>query len=570
MKKLICKISAISLITMLLLSVTCFSATDGDYNVRVRIRSPRLFNQQLSLDGYKNIIVYEDNDNPEELFKLDSEDLSMLIDSYYDGNYNYLESSEASAAKYGPYHAVINDSYSSFDEANDEVQSLENNYDEDFYPYYDSEGFKIYAGNFADESSAENFADELNESGYDSYVLNGNMENIVVYDNYNNMVFMYQNEQELCFSSFNDDASCNMAKIDGRPYRGFVSFKIIDCFKLLSINYVDLESYLYGVVPNEISASWGMESLKAQAVAARTYAVYNINPYSSYGYDLEDNQNSQVYYGYAYEKSSTNKAVDETKGEMLYYNNELIQAFYHSTSGGKTENSENVWSVALPYAVGVDDEYSDNSGSPHNEWQKSYDKGEIIRRLNNDGNDVNNLYGIEIKEISENNRVMECIFLTDNGEISYKKENARLLLGLMSSWFTIKNGSVFYFTNEETAINEKDSENEIPSRGGILDTITDENSAEDEEIINNIESGNILGKYIISSSGTKKVSQEKLAFISSQGVKIVDTNSTQYNFEGRGWGHGIGMSQYGAKEMAEEGFDYDEILKHYYTGVTIK
>ena len=570
MKKLICKITAISFLTMLLLSVTCFSATDGDYYVRVRIRSPRLFNQQLSLDGYENIAVYEDNDSTEELFTLDSEDLSMLIDSYYDGNYNYLESSEASTAKYGPYHVVINDCYSSFDTANDEAQSLENNYNKDFYPYYDSEGFKIYAGNFANKSSAENFAEELNENGTDNYVINGNMENIVVYDNYNNMVFMYQNEQELYFSSFNDDESCNMAKIDGRPYRGFLGFKIIDGSKLLSINYVDLESYLYGVVPNEISASWGMESLKAQAVAARTYAVYNINPYSSYGYDLEDNQNSQVYYGYAYEKSSTNKAVDETKGEMLYYNDELIQAFYHSTSGGKTENSENVWSATLPYAVGVDDEYSDNSGSPYNEWQKSYAKDEIIKRLNNDGNDVNDLYGIEIKEVSENNRVMECIFLTDNGEISYKKEYARLLLGLMSSWFTIENGSVFYFTNEETAIDEKDSENEIPSRGGILDTITDDNSAEDGEIINNLESGNILGKYTISSSGTKKVSREKLAFISSQGVKIVDTNSSQYNFDGRGWGHGIGMSQYGAKEMAEEGFDYDEILKHYYTGVTIK
>ncbi|MDW5299903.1 MAG: SpoIID/LytB domain-containing protein [Sedimentibacter sp.] len=582
MKKLMFKIAAISLITMLLLSVTCFGATDEDYYVRVRIRSPRLFNQQLSLDGYENITVYEGDDSPEELFTLDSKELSILIDSYYDGNYNYLESSEVAEAKYGPYHVMVNYSYSSYDDANDEAKDLENQFDEDFYPYYDSEGFKIYAGNFVDKSLAENLADELNENGTESYVINGNMENVAIYDNYNNMIFMYQNEQELFFSSFNDDASCNMAKIDGRPYRGLLTFKIIDDSKLISVNYLDLESYLYGVVPNEIVASWGMESLKAQAVAARTYAVYNINPYSSYGYDLEDNQNSQVYWGYAYEKNSTNEAVDSTRGEMIYYDNELIQAFYHSTSGGKTENSENVWFAALPYLVGVDDEYSDKSNSPYTQWQKTYAQDEIIKKLKSDGNNVSKLYGIEIKEVSENNRVVECIFLTDNGEISYKKENARLLLGLMSSWFTIENGSVFYFTNEETIESDKtggnEDENEIPSRGGILDVITDEDEGNEsnndetydaEESIK-LDSGSILGKYAISSSGKKKVGQEKLAFISSSGVKIIDTNSTEYSFDGRGWGHGIGMSQYGAKEMAEEGFAYDEILKHYYTGVTIK
>lgn len=110
-----------------------------------------------------------------------------------------------------------------------------------------------------------------------------------------------------------------------------------------------------------------------------------------------------------------------------------------------------------------------------------------------------------------------------------------------------------------------------PSRGGILDIITEENN-ETNETSNEIkhEMGSISNKYVITDDGTEKLSKEKLAFISSKGVSIVDTNSEQYNFEGRGWGHGIGMSQYGAKQMAEEGYTYDEILKHYYTGVTIK
>ena len=565
MKKLVYKITLITILTMMFFTAACYGAED-DYSVRVRIRSPRLFNQQAGLAGYDEIAVYEVDD---ELFTL-GESINILIDSYYDGNYNFLADAESGSAKYGPFHTRLNETYFSYEEANAAAESYEDIFDSDFYPFYDGEEFTVFAGNFKDKGSAVAFLGKLSNNGINSDVVYSNLENIIVYDGYNNIVFMYETGLKVRFSSYNENEDFNIIKIDGRPYRGYMGFKIIENSKLISINFVDLESYLYGVVPLEISASWGMESLKSQAVAARTYAVYNINPKSSYGYDLEDNQNSQVYWGYAYEKSSTNEAVDDTKGEMIYYDNKLIQAFYHSTSGGKTENSENVWTTLLPYARGVEDEYSDNSGSPYNQWQKTYAKDEIIKKLNADGKDINDLYGIEIREVSENNRVIECIFLTDNGEISYKKENARLLLGLMSSWFNIENGSVFYFADQD-ALDSEIQDKVAPSRG-ILDSITEDKEDEEESVsaVKTLSSGSIIGKYAISSLGNKKISQEKLAFISSAGVKIVETNSTQYSFDGRGWGHGIGMSQYGAKEMAEEGFTYDEILKHYYTGVTIE
>ncbi|MEL7647142.1 MAG: SpoIID/LytB domain-containing protein [Sedimentibacter sp.] len=558
MKKIFYKTALMTVMMLVVFASACY-AFGEEYSVRVRIRSPRLYNQQAGISGYDDIAVSQDGD---ELLVL-GESLSALIDSYYDGNYNFLTDSEKDSAKYGPFHISLSKSYSSFDEAEEAAENYEDSFTTDFYPFYDGEEFVVYAGKFKDKGSAVTFMGELNKAGINSDVVFSNLANIAVYDNFNNIVFMYENGLDMRFTSVNSKEDCSMIKIDGRPYRGSMGFKIIDGSKLLTINYVDLESYLYGVVPNEIAASWGIEALKAQAVAARTYAVYNINPKSAYGYDLEDNQNSQVYWGYAYEKSSTNQAVDETKGQMIYYEGKLIQAFYHSTSGGKTEDSENVWTTSLPYARGVDDEYTDNSGSPYNQWQKNYAKDEIIKKLNDDGNSVSELYGIEIRQVSENNRVMECIFLTDNGEISYKKENARLLLGLMSSWFTVGNGSVFYFA-DDSAVSSQNSST-VPSRG-ILDSITGNETAASSSLI----SGGVIGKYAVSSSGNKKINQEKLAFISSDGVKIVDTNSAQYSFDGRGWGHGIGMSQYGAKEMASEGFTYDEILKHYYTGVTIK
>lgn len=573
MRKIVQKTTFISLFILLFLIYTCYGATSEEY-VRIRIRSPRLYNEQSALQGYDILTVYELNNKPQELFVLNEDKVSVLLDSYFNKNLNYVQNKDD--ALYGPNHVVLKKVYDTYDEANEKAEELEEIFNVDFYPQLSSEGFKIYGGYYVSLNEADNLTKKMINEGYDVESVSENMKNVILYDENNNAIFMYSSKLNIYFSSYNANENSQMIKIDTRPYRGFMGFKIIENSKLISINFVELENYLYGVVPNEISASWGMESLKAQAVAARTYAISCLNPNAAYGYDMDDNQNSQVYRGFISEKESTNKAVNETKGEMIYYKDKLIQAFYHSTSGGSTENSENVWTTSLPYAVGVEDEFSDRSGSPYNEWQKSYKKDEIIKKLNDDGKNVKELYSIEITKVSNNNRVMECIFLTDVGEIVYYKEQARLLLGLMSSWFTVENGSVFYFTNEFTYDYKKaDVEIEnVPSRGGILDSIT-EKEAEDkdiqkQEIENKLNTGSVLGKNVISASGTKKLSQEKISVISSKGISTLNTNSLDYNFQGRGWGHGIGMSQYGAKQMAAEGYTYNEILEHYYTGVTIK
>lgn len=578
MKKNILKITAMSLLILILSISTCFGASDEEY-VRIRIRSPRVYNEQSSIQSYEDITVYELDGKPEELFQLNEDSLCLLLDSYFDSEYSYTQ--EKNKASVGPNHVVLDQLYSSFEKADRVANELEEEFREDFFPQLSNDGYRIYGGMYADMSRAKELMEEMVDEGYEVEVVCTDMQNVAAYDDNDNVAFMYSNDMDIYFSSYNDGEDREMIKIDKKPYRGFIGFKIIDNSKLISINFVDLESYLYGVVPNEISASWGKESLKAQAVAARTYAVSCLSPYASYGYDMDDNQNSQVYMGYSSEKESTNEAVDETKGEMIYYEDKLIQAFYHSTSGGTTENTENVWSSKLPYAVAVDDEYSDRSDSPYNEWQKSYKRSEIIKMLNDDGNNVDELYSIEIAEISENNRVLKCIFLTDIGEIVYYKEDARLVLGLMSQWFTVENGTVYYFTNEFTfdkssSTTEDDGlKQEVPSRGGILDHIIDEIPEEDAgnetaDTVNRLDTGSVTGRHVISSSGTKKLTQDKISVISSSGVSVLDTSSSDYNFQGRGWGHGIGMSQYGAKQMAEEGYKYDEILEHYYTGVTIK
>ena len=561
MKKNLIKSFIITILLTFLFTAQAFGARGDDFYVRVRIRYPRVFNEQTALEGYDKITLYDEED---ELFSLNN-NLNLRIDTYYTSNYY---ASDSAQAVYGPYHAVLRDEFYSFEDASDAAEEFRDEFGKEFYPYLTKNGYTVCGGNFTDRRDAEKLAEDLNDEGYDAESMNGNLENIIAYSK-NKPVFMYEKDMPVYFSSYNDVEEYEMLKVDSRAYRGKITLKIIDNIKLITINHVELENYLYGVVPNEIPSSWNLEALKAQALAARTYAVWSIN--TKQIYDMEDNQNSQVYMGYDYEKASTTEAVRDTRGEMIYYDGELIQAFYHSTSGGSTENSENVWYDALPYLRGVNDEFSNNSGSPHTTWQTTYYKEDIIRLLNLDGNYVNNIYGIQIKKVSENNRVLECIFLTDAGEISYKKENARLLLGLKSSWFSIGNGNSFYFVNEYFPIIESEK-TEIPSRGGILDLITDA-EIEKTEVTGdevNPEMGSVIGKYAVTDDGVKQINREKLSFISSNGVNTANTDSEQYNFEGRGWGHGIGMSQYGAKEMAEEGYTYDEILKHYYTGVTIK
>jgi stage II sporulation protein D len=180
--------------------------------------------------------------------------------------------------------------------------------------------------------------------------------------------------------------------------------------------------------------------------------------------------------------------------------------------------------------------------SPHTEWNIDYTKDELIKILTEDFG-VEDIYDMEIIEISDDERVIETSIKTDKGEVNLIKEEIRAVLGyskLKSTWFTInKNNQITiqgYTDNLKSNLAEK---NKLSFDGNkVLDTTISYNKKE-----------SILSK------------EEKFQ---------INTSPDNFTLVGRGWGHGIGMSQYGAKQMAEEGFTYDEILEYYYTGVTVK
>ena len=123
--------------------------------------------------------------------------------------------------------------------------------------------------------------------------------------------------------------------------------------RLTLINDINLELYLLGVVPSEMPSSWNIEAHKAQAIAARSYAIANMGKRALHGYDLKDTPEDQAYGGASAETQKTNRAVIDTKGQVLVNNNKVISAFYHASAGGHTVNSGQIWCRNLPYLRSV-------------------------------------------------------------------------------------------------------------------------------------------------------------------------------------------------------------------------
>lgn len=140
--------------------------------------------------------------------------------------------------------------------------------------------------------------------------------------------------------------------INNNWYRGVILIKNYSG-KLYVINKLELEDYLKGVVPAEMPSSWAHEAHKAQAIAARSYALANLGKRGAYGYDLKNTPEDQAYNGAKAETPQTNKAVKETEGLVLTYDLKIIPAYYSASAGGNTINSGKVWHTNLPYLNSV-------------------------------------------------------------------------------------------------------------------------------------------------------------------------------------------------------------------------
>lgn len=322
-------------------------------------------------------------------------------------------------------------------------------------------------------------------------------------------------------------AGGNIFKLNGSRYRGTLVLSI-DGNGIRAVNNVDVDDYVCGVVPKEVSASWNAEALKAQAVISRTLL------YSSFmgkhdGFDVCATTNCQVYGGYDVETKNTNAAVADTKGLILKYNGKPAQTYFSAGNGGYTANSADVWTASLPYLTEREDPYEKWNEINGLSWHANLTKDEIKNAVQKYGEDIGDIKSLKITAASAAGRVTELTVTGTAGEYKFTKNAAAYALGLRSQFYTLTGG-----------------ENPIYSTDGEI--------------------GDLL--YALDSDGIVKSSDTYV--LDTDGITKAETGSAVYTFSGRGYGHGVGLSQWGAYEMADEGFTYAEILDFYYPGTVLE
>ena len=300
----------------------------------------------------------------------------------------------------------------------------------------------------------------------------------------------------------------NHLKVDNKKYRGMIKV-LPNGGNVRIINVVYMEDYLKGVVPPEIGKRTidEIEAVKAQAVAARTYAMAHLGQYDGQPYDMKSSIIDQLYQGYNIENKLVNSAIAATSGKVVFYNDSFVNAYYHSTCGGMTDNIDHVWErKETPYLKAVADSGA-CSWSKYYTWKEFFTekqlRGRIEQFLSSDrGREfkINRIKNIIARDHTPGGRVAVLTIKTDNETFSFKKDRIRWVIGRTS-----------------------DPDLILPSDRFSVD-----------------------------------IERDAAGYVS--GV----------TFRGRGYGHGVGMCQCGAIGLARIGWTYNSILSHYYTGIELK
>jgi stage II sporulation protein D len=294
--------------------------------------------------------------------------------------------------------------------------------------------------------------------------------------------------------------------------------------QLRAINVIGVETYLPSVVGSEMPASWPLEALRAQAVAARTYSLRQRNPAADF--DLKATVSSQVYKGLEAETASTRQATATTRGLVLMYGNSLINAVFHSSGGGVTENSGDLWSKQLPYLVSVRDF---DETSPVSQWKKDL-APEVLAQAFAEIGGVNR---IDVISSTASGRVRQARVLGPSGVLVLSGAQLRSRLGLRSTLVRFE-AAPFRFRNpaDQGFSMAGDPQPGLPARFSTP-------------------FGTLLGPP---PPPEFPLPQEPIGLVAI----------------GRGFGHGVGMSQWGAFALAQRGERFDQILRHYYRGAELR
>ena len=345
----------------------------------------------------------------------------------------------------------------------------------------------------------------------------------------------------------------------GRKYFGGFQFRRVTGGNLTISSAVTLTDYISCVISQEMSSGWPLEALKAQAVAARSYYATNLGRHSANGIDICGTTHCQAYYGCSGAGEDTTRAARETAGEYLKYNGQVVEAFYYSSNGGGSENSENVWFASLPYLRGVLDFYeADVAGLiPNYNWTKSFSGEQLRAKLSAAGyTRCGTVQSVTITKTPTGN-VYSMTFLDVNGKSwTISKDNCRIVLGMNSLHFDFADAAASG-SAQDTPASSGTGPLYVIGGDGTVSQITGPYYVLGED--GTVTQGGTAGETPVPSPTPAP----------SGGGTLTPANGV-FTFRGTGLGHNVGMSQWGAYAMANRGLTYRDILTFYYTGVTIE
>lgn len=356
-----------------------------------------------------------------------------------------------------------------------------------------------------------------------------------------------------------------------RVYSGNLEVSIYNG-RMLVVNDINLEKYLYKVVPSEMPASYNAEALKAQAVAARTYAYKDIlnRTFEKYGYTVDDSVQSQVYNN-ANAQAATTKAVDETKGLIMMHNGELVNAFYYSTSAGITASAHEVWigddnlnPSVIPYLIGQN--HTTNS------------KGELINFDPTDEANMLNFFktrNVVTPDSSISFHRWKVEF-TKAGLTSTISKNLTLRYAATPNLILTKEGDKFISKPISTDTGEVTNVY-VGKRGtsGVVIELIIETTKNTYKIINQYNIRFTLrpqdaatSNYTATATSANYTKSGSNSILFS-GFFAIEASNDTFTFYGGGNGHGVGMSQNGANTLGKNGKKFEEILNSYYSSIEL-
>lgn len=462
------------------------------------------------------------------------------------GNWSGYYDTITSNIAVGCYHLKLPDNYSTYEQA----AAAASQWSGGFVAWVDG-SYQVRVGAYMDSASAQAAQTAL---GLTNATITGTSSSgvSVVKTGTSQILFQFDSTSGLCLGikpGLNDSVKTETI-FRGNTYYGGFQYQRVGGGNLTVSNVISLEDYVQGVIVEEMSASWPLEALKAQAVCARTYAYrnYTAQKHNSQGFDLCNATHCQAYSGMDSVTAESSRAVTETRGEYLWYNGSLIDAVYSSHDGGATESAVNVWGSDVPYLIGKEDSYeaSVSSKVPNYNWTVTYTAQELTDLLNSKGYVNSGIVDFRVTKTSPTGNAIEITFTDSSGKSWSKiRDDCRTFLGLRSINYTVSSSGG---TSSGYPVNGS----------GVLSSLTGAYAVDGSGSTASLTDGNV---YAIGGDGT--VSQVKPSTTTGSGSAV-------FTITGSGWGHNVGMSQWGAYAMAQQGYTYKDILSFYYTGIEVR